>query len=132
MHQLPGPGQIFEGLLVTVSISLAPITVSSQAHFNGELGILRRPNHKENCNISWEKCGAEKELTDTFLLLPFPDGLLYGTVVPCDLSGKSSCIFVCVKLWPAWQHTILFLLSIFPYFISLFSLNLAALGYSSH
>ena len=78
-----------------------------------------------NCKWSWRirwmpleiRYGDEKGLTARFFFLPFPDGLFYGTVVPHDLLGKKHSIFLWCS-WPAWEHTILYLLSILPYFIS--------------
>lgn len=76
-------------------------------------------------NASWGEIRDEKELADTFLFLPLLDELFHSMVVPYDLSRRSSRIF----FWSSGQiGSTLYLLSILPYFISLFLLNLTALG----
>lgn len=73
------------------------------------------------------KYGDEKELTDLFLFLPLLDELFCSMVLPYDLSGRSSRIF----LWNSGQlgNTPRCFLSILPYFMSLFLFNLSALGF---
>ena len=91
-----------------------------------------------SCKWSWGirwmsleiKYGDEKGLT-----VHFPSFL---SLMDCSMAQwfhmtcweKNTAFFLWCS-WPAWEHTILYLLSILPYFISLLSLDLAALDYTS-